>query len=324
MKRRGFLKIVLSFIGITSTSLFAFVNIFKKKRFFMSNEKEIYAIRSPRTPHWVGDGFYVSTLFHASENINEYISPFVMLDYAAPREFPATDQPKGVGEHPHRGFETVTFCYGGGVAHRDSGGGGGVISEGGVQWMTAGRGVVHEEFHSPEFCKTGGTMEMLQLWVNLPKKDKMTTPRYQDIKDELFPRVELNQGKAKLKLMAGELYGEKSPALTFSELTIFDVEFSDETMVEIPLKEGTNTLVVGMREEVELVSGKKLRQKDMAIYKREGEILKVKGNKGSKFVVFNGQPIEEPIVAYGPFVMNTWDEIKEAMHDYQSGKMGHL
>jgi redox-sensitive bicupin YhaK (pirin superfamily) len=314
MKRRGF---IAALIGLVALPFGYFL------RSKSMGAKKVKLRRKAREKHWVGDGFHVSSLFHASEeSIVDYLSPFVLLDYAAPEYFSATDKKRGVGEHPHRGFETVTFCHSGGVTHRDSGGGGGTIAAGDVQWMTAGKGVVHEEFHSEEFAKSGGEMEMLQLWVNLPKKDKMREPRYQDIRDKDFPRIQANAAVT-LKLMAGELLGEKSPALIHTPMTIFDVDFNDDSEVSIPLKAGTNTIVIGMRDGVS-IDGSALTQKEMVLYEREGEELILKGSKGGKCFVLNGEPLNEPVVAYGPFVMNTAEEIRQAFSDYQQGKMGHL
>jgi quercetin 2,3-dioxygenase len=317
MKRRQFFQIfgAFSFLGIISGSLF--------KHWRTMQNKKLHKIIAPREQHWVGDGFFVSTLFSVHSEDYRLISPFVMLDHARSRHFPPTDKKLGVGEHPHRGFETVTFAIQGEISHRDSGGGGGIISSGGVQWMTAGSGVVHEEFHSREFALRGGDFEMVQLWVNLPAQNKMIRPRYQSINNEDFPKIELSNGKARAKVVSGTLATTTGPAKTYTPINIYEIDATEVCELELELPPGTNTLVLQLRGEGQ-IGEDQLKLGQMAIFEREGELLSLRLDPGAKVLVLNGEPIEEPVVSYGPFVMNTKAEIIQAIEDFQSGKMGQL
>jgi redox-sensitive bicupin YhaK (pirin superfamily) len=273
--------------------------------------------------HWVGDGFRVRSVI--SPNGDPRIqSPFLLLDHAARRYFEPTTEPRGVGEHPHRGFETVTFAYKGEIAHRDSTGGGGTIGAGDVQWMTAAGGLVHEEKHSRTFTENGGELEMVQLWVNLPAKHKLTTPGYQALLDKDFPRLAL--GAAKARLIAGALEGERGPARTHSPMTVFDLAFSEAGQAEFTLPAAHTALVFALEGEIKVGSeAQALRPGELAVMKLgDGNAIWVRGAKDARALVLSGEPINEPVAAYGPFVMNTQAEIMEAIRDYQSGKMGHL
>ncbi len=285
--------------------------------------QSVAQIVKPTEKHWVGDGFRVSTLFSPHIVDPQILSPFVLLDHAAPKHFDSTTRPRGVGEHPHRGFETVTFAYQGEVAHRDSHGGGGVIGSGDVQWMTAGSGVVHEEFHSEGFTKAGGIFEMVQLWVNLPAKQKMSLPRYQRLVGETFPDLEFENAKA--RLIAGELLGKRGPAKTYSPITMFDLEFPDAGEVKFRLVDGTTTLLVMLQGDATIQEGTRVSEGELVVMDRisRGDVRLV-GSEKTRVLVLNGEPLGEPVVAHGPFVMNTKAEIVEAIHDYQSGKMGRL
>lgn len=287
-------------------------------------DKNIIARSSAQAEHWVGDGFYVSTIFSVHPNNAEFISPFLMMDHSAPREFKPNTTVRGVGEHPHRGFETVTFAYAGEIEHRDSGGGGGKIGPGDVQWMTAGSGVVHEEKHSRAFTRDGGIFEMVQLWVNLPAKDKMTKSRYQGLVDQSFPRVNSVDGSAVARVVAGDLAGQKGSALTYSSMAVFDVSFSKDGEFFTDVPSGWNTLLFLIHGEVQVGEEAVMKSRDFCVLDREGQILRLKGKAGSKILVLMGEPLNEPVVAYGPFVMNNVDQIRQAMDDYQSGRMGHL
>ncbi len=271
--------------------------------------------------HWVGDGFHVYNLLRPVAELNPFISPFLLMDYAAPKEFAKSNTPKGVGEHPHRGFETVTFAFQGEVEHRDSSGAGGIIKPGDVQWMTAGSGLVHEEFHSREFTRKGGTFEMVQLWVNLPKKTKMTPPKYQAIESKDIINIDLSE-KSNLRVIAGEFESIKGPASTHTKINVFDLESSNDK-VELPLEKNTNTILLILKGEAEIES-QKFCEKSVIIFEKEGDAIGFKTSKEFKALILNGDPIDEPIVAHGPFVMNTTDEILEAMRDFQNGKMGRL
>ena len=272
--------------------------------------------------HWVGDGFHVYGLLRPSEELNKSISPFIMLDYASPKEFSITKQRRGVGEHPHRGIETVTFAYQGEVQHRDSAGGGGVIKPGDVQWMTAGKGVVHDEFHSEEFSKKGGIFEMVQLWINLPKKNKMIDPKYQEISSRVIP-TKLLGDKVKLRVIAGNFEDTKGPSSTFTKVNLYDITSKENKSISLQLEYGTNTIILIMSGEVK-VENKNFKDKDILIFEREGAQIDLKVSDNFKGLILNGEPINEPIVAHGPFVMNTKEEIYQAFADYQNGKMGRL
>ena len=289
----------------------------------MIQEKQIIKIVLPREKHWVGDGFYVSSIFSMHSEDNKLISPFLLLDHAAPTYFPPTDQKLGVGEHPHRGFETVTMAIQGEVEHRDSSGGGGKISTGGVQWMTAGSGVVHDEFHSRDFAEKGGEFEMVQLWVNLPAKHKMTKPRYQSLNKKDLPIVRLQDGTTKVKIIAGNFGGSFSPVETFTKINIYEVEGHKNSEVKLNFDDGTNTLILQLAGS-SFIGDQHLDKGDLGIFDRKGVSINLKTAEDSKILILNGEPIEEPLAAHGPFVMNTRDELIDAFRDFQEGKMGSL
>ena len=288
------------------------VNILKKLKYsFTTNQK-----------HWVGNGFHVYGLLRPTEDLNKFISPFVMLDYASPKEFSSSNQRRGVGEHPHRGIETVTFAYQGEVEHRDSSGGGGVIKSGDVQWMTAGSGLVHDEFHSVEFSKKGGIFEMVQLWINLPKKNKMTKPKYQEISNKDIPNISLGKN-TELRVIAGVYEAQKGPCSTFTEINLYDIISKENKKISLKFRNGTNTVLLIMSGELE-IENKIFKDKNILIFEREGNEVAFKVSNDFKGLILNGEPIEEPIVAHGPFVMNTKEEIYQAFSDYKNGKMGCL
>ena len=274
--------------------------------------------------HWVGDGFPVQTLF-AYPDMGAALSPFLMLDYAGPAEFPPTHERLGVGEHPHRGFETVTIVYDGEVEHRDSSGGGGRIGPGDVQWMTAASGVVHEKFHGRDFAQKGGRFEMIQLWVNLPAKDKMSPPRYQGIASSEIPQVAMPNGQGSVRVIAGEYAGVKGPARTFTPIQLWDLRLASAQPIEFALPEGYTVALLVLKGELQ-VSGSviPLRAAEVGVFERAGTLLRIERADGVTALLLCGEPIDEPIVGSGPFVMNTAAEIRQAMSDYQSGKMGHL
>jgi hypothetical protein len=285
--------------------------------------KKVVNVQGPGSNHWVGDGFPVRNLF-PSNGIEEQVNPFLMLDYAGPNYFEPTKKSQGVGEHPHRGFETVTIAYQGSVTHRDSAGNAGTIFPGDVQWMTAASGVVHEEKHEREFAEKGGTFEMVQLWVNLPKAYKMSAPRYQGITKEEIPSAPLG-GESYARVIAGELNGVKGAAKTFTPVTLFDVRVKAGDSAEIPIADGHNTAVVLLKGDVTVGDNTKLSgEARIAVLSREGEIVTLKANTDSTLLVLGGDPIDEPVASYGPFVMNTREELQQAVQDYRAGKMGHL
>ncbi|WP_237882739.1 pirin family protein [Pseudomonas sp. PGPR40] len=286
----------------------------------MKNIIGIYT--SPRT-HWVGDGFPVRTLF-SYDNLGKHISPFLLLDHAGPAEFTPTTERRGVGQHPHRGFETVTIVYKGELEHRDSTGSGGKIGPGDVQWMTAASGIVHEEFHSEGFAKSGGTLEMVQLWVNLPAKDKMAEPGYQTILDSDIPSLSLKNNAGSLRLIAGEFDGHKGPARTFTPIDVWDVRLKAGKLLTLDLHEGRNTALVVLRGTVQVNQKELVREGQLALFERNGHQLSLEANNDAVVLLLSGEPIDEPIVGHGPFVMNSEQEIHQAFADFQSGRFGRM
>jgi len=289
----------------------------------LNEKKWIEKIVAPREKHWVGDGFHVSTIFSMHSEDPESISPFLMMDHAAPKYFPPTQKKRGVGEHPHRGFETVTFAIKGEVEHRDSGGGGGKITTGGIQWMTAGSGVVHDEFHSREFSQKGGDFEMIQLWVNLPSKFKMTQPRYQSFEKGDFPIIDHGNHEMSVKVIAGTFGTVTSPVKTFSPINMYELNGSSGSQLEITLPVGSNTLVFQLSGKSS-VADQQIEKGNLAILSKSGNSFKLELLEESKVMILNGEPLGEPVAAYGPFVMNTRQELMEAFKDFQAGKMGQL
>ncbi|MBE9137912.1 pirin family protein [Nodosilinea sp. LEGE 07088] len=285
--------------------------------------KTLHSLQRTPDRHWVGDGFPVRTLL-AYSSLGPEISPFLLLDYAGPATFPPTTARRGVGEHPHRGFETVTIVYEGEVEHRDSAGGGGIIGPGDVQWMTAAAGLVHEEFHGPNFAQRGGAFEMVQLWVNLPAKDKLAAPRYQGITADRIPVIELPNGQGKLRVIAGEFAGAQGPAQTFTPINLWDLRLNGNTSVQLDLPEGYTTILVVLKGSVRVGGSGPLTEAEIGICDRAGTSLTLDILHDTTALLLCGEPIEEPIVGHGPFVMNTTAEIYQAMADYQSGKMGTL
>jgi redox-sensitive bicupin YhaK (pirin superfamily) len=289
----------------------------------MATPKKVRKIYNPGSTHWVGDGFHVRNLF-PSNGIGDELSPFLMLDYAGPTRVNPSPNPRGVGEHPHRGFETVTIAYQGAVEHRDSAGHSGTIYPGDVQWMTAASGVVHEEMHEHEFARKGGTFEMVQLWVNLPKAHKMSRPHYQTLAKADIREVQLGSA-GYARIIAGELAGVKGPAQTFTRVNVFDVRLKAGNQAELTLPTGQNAAVVLLKGNVTVNSGEQLQgEAKIALLSSEGEQVTFDVKEDTTLLILSGEPIHEPVFSYGPFVMNTREEILEAVADYQAGKMGHL
>lgn len=289
----------------------------------MSEVKKVLGVFEPGSKHWVGDGFPVRNMF-PSNGINAEINPFLMLDYAGPAEFKPSNQPRGVGEHPHRGFETVTIAYQGAVDHRDSAGNSGTIRPGDVQWISAASGVVHEEKHEREFTEHGGTFEMVQLWVNLPKTVKMSQPRYQGILNEQIPHADLGSGSY-ARVIAGELNGVKGPAQTYTPVSLFDLRSKAGSRVELSLPAGQNTGLLLLKGDLLVNSSKALKgEAQIALLSASGQDVVLESKEDSTLLVMTGEPIDEPVVSYGPFVMNTQEELRQAVNDYNAGKMGHL
>jgi hypothetical protein len=285
--------------------------------------KKLRCVLRSADRHWVGDGFPVRTLF-AYSNLGPVIDPFLLLDYAGPMTFSPTTARRGVGEHPHRGFETVTIVYSGEVEHRDSSGGGGIIGPGDVQWMTAASGIVHEEFHGRAFAKRGGLFEMVQLWVNLPAPDKKAPPGYQGILDRDIPRVELSGGAGTVRVIAGELEGAKGPAHTFTPIHVWDMRLSAAEPIELAVPEGHTTALVVLRGALRASGSEPIREAEVAMFDRTGTGIRIDGAEDATALLLAGEPIGEPIVGQGPFVMNRPEEIRQAILDYGSGRLGRL
>lgn len=285
--------------------------------------KRVERIVAPPPRHWVGDGFDVHGFFPHGPLTGSRMSPFFLLDYNALTNFPPREQPFGVGPHPHRGFETVTIAYKGKVAHHDSRGGGGVIGEGDVQWMTAGSGLLHKEYHEQEYNRQGGPFQMVQLWVNLPAKDKMTEPKYQAITNAEMGRVKL-PGGGEVEIIAGEFAGVKGPATTFSPVHLYNLKLKTGETVELDYPAGYTTAILAVEGSAMLNGVETLPTDHLALFERDGEHITVTAVDDSVLLVMSGEPLNEPIAQYGPFLMNTQEEIVQAIHDYQSGKFGHL
>jgi len=284
--------------------------------------KSISRIVRNVSPHWVGDGFPVRSLFFYGENAAE-ISPFLLLDYGGPHEFAPTNQQLGVGEHPHRGFETVTIVYDGGLEHRDSTGSHGTIGPGDVQWMTAAAGVVHAEFHSREFARTGGRFEMVQLWVNLPAREKMSPPRYQELLDQQIPRVALPDEAGSARVIAGQWNDVMGPARTVTPLCVFDLRLRSGADLTAPAPDGHTTILLVQHGQV-TIDGQQLAAGELALFTRSNRDVRLHCDNEAMVLMLTGEPIDEPVVGQGPFVMNTREEIHQAIRDYQSGRMGRL
>jgi redox-sensitive bicupin YhaK (pirin superfamily) len=285
--------------------------------------KQVLSILRKPPVHWVGDGFPVRTVF-SFDTLGYRISPFLLLDYAGPAEFAPADKPRGVDEHPHRGFETVTIVYQGELEHRDSAGNHGRIGPGDVQWMTAASGVVHEEKHSPEFTRRGGTLEMAQLWLNLPSRFKMGPPAYQTILDRDIPSVELPNDAGRVRVIAGEFGGVKGPAQTFTPVNLWDLRLKANSRAELDLPRGYTTGLFVLRGEIALPDAERAGETDLVLLTREGERLHIDVRDDATLLLLNGEPLDEPVAAYGPFVMNSKTEITQAIEDYHNGRLGRL
>jgi len=285
--------------------------------------RKILGVYSSPRPHWVGDGFPVRSMFsHASHG--QHVSPFLLLDYAGPADFAPTDHKRGVGSHPHRGFETVTIVYQGGVDHRDSTGNGGHIGPGDVQWMTAAGGILHEEFHSEDFARTGGTLEMVQLWVNLPARDKNAPAAYQTLLNRDIPTLGLPDNAGSLRVIAGGYGDAKGPARTFTRIDVWDVRLNQGTQTALDIPEGHTAILVVLKGTVQVNGDAVAREGQFVLLDREGGGIALEANNDASLLVLSGEPIDEPVVMHGPFVMNTSDEIRQAIVDFQNGKFGEI
>lgn len=287
--------------------------------------KKVANVYTAPAKHWVGNGFHVQSMFTYNDT-DKNLDPFLMMDYNPPRHFDGGRKSdfRGVGEHPHRGFETVTIAYQGEVAHADSYGGGGTIGTGDVQWMTAGSGVMHEEFHSERFSREGGMFEMVQLWVNLPKAHKMTTPKYQAIKSTEIPVVQLDDNAGIARIIAGELASTSGVASTFTPINMWDVVMNAGKMYKFAVPESHNLIILVLEGTMQINGEDVARRGELVTFERGEADVQIEANNEAKLLILTGEPINEPIVGYGPFVMNTEAEIVQAMRDVQSGKFGQI
>lgn len=285
--------------------------------------KKIQGIHHSPHAHWVGDGFPVRSLF-TYDHLARHISPFLLLDYAGPHDFAPTSARRGVGQHPHRGFETVTIVYQGELEHRDSTGAGGLIGPGDVQWMTAAGGILHEEFHSPAFAKSGGTLEMVQLWVNLPARDKRATAGYQTLLAGDIPQVVLAGDAGSLRVIAGRYQGQPGPARTFTEMDVWDLRLKAGASLQLPVAAGRNAALIVLRGTVRVNDEREAGPASLVLFERDGEGMKVEALEDVSLLLLSGEPIDEPIVGYGPFVMNSQAEIAESFDDFQAGRFGQM
>lgn len=285
--------------------------------------KRVTGTYSAPRPHWVGDGFPARSMFSYNTH-GQHLSPFLLLDYAGPYSFPPSETPRGVGQHPHRGFETVTIVYEGEVAHRDSTGAGGTIGPGDVQWMTAASGILHEEFHTPEFSKRGGTLDMVQLWVNLPAKDKMGAPGYQTLLDAQIPSVALADGAGRVRVIAGAFDGHAGPARTHTPMDVWDIRLVQGQHAELPVADGRTLALVVLKGTVRINGGQAVGEAQLVTFDRSGEDVFIDADSDATVLLLSGEPIDEPVVGYGPFVMNTQAEISQAVNDFNGGRFGQI
>ncbi|RKS97316.1 pirin family protein [Chryseobacterium defluvii] len=286
--------------------------------------KDIEIIVSPKPAHFVGDGFRVHNFIPSIHGLDmKRMDPFIMLDYNSKFHFNGSENPRGVGVHPHRGFETVTIAYQGKVEHHDSAGGGGIIGEGDVQWMTAAKGVLHKEYHETEWSKTGGIFQMVQLWINLPAKDKMSKPKYQAIKNSEMARVELAENGF-VELIAGEYLGKKGPATTFSPINMMNAKLKAGGKAEFSFPAHFNTAALVVEGNIAINGKEKVPSDHFVVFKNDGETFTLEAQEDSIVLIISGEPIKEPIYPHGPFVMNTREEILQAFEDFNTGKFGYL
>lgn len=285
--------------------------------------KQVLGVYEAPRPHWVGNGFPVRSLFSYSDH-GKALSPFLLLDHAGPHDFTPTKGRRGVGTHPHRGFETVTIVYNGEVAHRDSTGAGGTIGPGDVQWMTAGAGILHEEFHSEAYARTGGAFEMVQLWVNLPAKDKMAAPGYQTLLNANIPTVALPGDAGSLRVIAGDYAAAHGPARTFSPINVWDVRLKAGAATALRAQPG-HTLAMVVLHGTVMVNGQEIARAGQLVHlDRSGDVVELEANNDVTLLWLSGEPLDEPVVGYGPFVMNTEEEIRQAITDFNSGNFGRI
>lgn len=286
-------------------------------------ERPVHTVVRGKGFHWVGDGFRVSQLFPAAADLGPRISPFLLLDYHAPYDYEPTDTPRGVGVHPHRGFETVTLAFSGSVAHHDSTGAGGVINPGDVQWMTAASGILHKEYHEAEWAKQGGRFHMVQLWVNLPADRKMDPPRYQGLTAEAIGEVDLPNDAGIVRVIAGDCAGHRGPAETSTPINLWELRLTGNAPLELDLPASHNVSLL-VHDGTATINGAPAVHGDLVVLERGEGSVTVDVAEPARLLVLSGEPIDEPVVSYGPFVMNTREQIIEAIQDFESGRFGHL
>ncbi len=289
----------------------------------MIRTKTVMEVKPSPDMHWVGDGFPVSSVI-SPQTTQSRLSPFVLMDYAGPARFEPSSKPRGVDSHPHRGFETVTVVYQGELEHRDTAGNRGSIGPGDVQWMTAASGVLHEEKHSDRFTREGGTLEMAQLWVNLPARHKMDAPRYQELRREAIPTIDLPHGAGSIRVIAGDFNGTSGAASTFTPVILWDVRLSPGAAVTLPIRQGANAAVFVRSGSVRIGPDRPVSARELAVLDRDGAGIDLRTDDGANLLIVGGEPIDEPVVAYGPFVMNSTREIHQAVEDFRSGRFGQL
>jgi redox-sensitive bicupin YhaK (pirin superfamily) len=287
-------------------------------------ERTIERVFRGAPEHWVGNGFRVSNYFPSATDFEKRMSPFFLLDYHAPREYSPTTQRRGVGTHPHRGFETVTIAYQGAVAHRDSTGAGGVIRPGEVQWMTAGGGILHNEYHEESFARAGGIMHMMQIWVNLPRRYKMTAPKYQGLTTADIPEVGLPDDKGVVRVISGAYEATKGPASTFTPAHMLDLRLRSGAEVHLPTPKDYNTALLVLSGQVKADDSRAVSEGESILFKNDGDEVRVNAVTDAIVLFLSGEPIEEPLVHYGPFIMNSADEINQAVEDFNTGRFGYL
>ncbi len=288
-----------------------------------TKQKIIEAVIAPPPPHMVGDGFRVHSFFPGNGVDKKRMSPFFLMDYNSKVEFAPRNEPRGVGVHPHRGFETVTIAYHGRIAHHDSSGNSGVIGEGDVQWMTAASGLLHKEYHEKEFSQKGGMFQMVQLWVNLPAKYKMTPPKYQEITNKMMGRYNLGDGKGFVEVIAGEFNAVKGPASTFTPMHVYNARLKKDAKLEMNFPENYNTGLLVVEGNV-MINNTLISTDHFVLFKNDGEKIEIGAHEDAVVLILSGEPINEPIAQYGPFLMNKWEELEQAIADVSAGKFGVL
>ncbi|MGV3523777.1 MAG: pirin family protein [Candidatus Sericytochromatia bacterium] len=290
----------------------------------MAAFRSLQGVYQPPAAHWVGDGFEVQQYLPGSHRLVQEVSPFLMMDYHAPAYYAPTTSQRGVGSHPHRGFETVTLVYAGRLAHHDSAGNSGVIGPGDVQWMTAASGILHAEYHERNWARQGGLLHSVQLWVNLPARYKMADPRYQSLLDAQMGRVALDDQGSELRVIAGTYQGVKGPALTWTPVTLLDAQLQPQAQIVLDLPAEHSLSVLVMAGQVRVNGERSVGQQELVVFAHDAERVELVAESESQLLILGGEPIREPVVSYGPFVMNTKAQLLQAMTDFESGKFGQL